>query len=265
MATILLVDNGSTRPLATLQLRQIAKDLSERVGQTIHPVSLQHADAIGVLNGLAVDTFVLFLDRYLAQGERHFIVLPLFFGPSRALSSFIPKKVEELRNQYGDFICDIAPVLYPLPVGEVRLIEILLQCAKQMADQIPSRQAVLVDHGSSVSQVTAVRQHIAGQLQDRLDGWQLGQAAMEGDKSFGDKTNTLADWLKNPPAAQILVLMLFLLPGRHAGPGGDVEMICAKAKKNNADLKIMISPLIGEHELISEILQSRLEKVGLRK
>ncbi len=48
--TIMLVDNGSAKPAATLMLRQLAERLSHKCGQQIHPVSLCHADRISSEN-----------------------------------------------------------------------------------------------------------------------------------------------------------------------------------------------------------------------
>ena len=46
MPTMLLIDNGSSRPGSTLVLRRLAAALSERIGSEVHPVSLQHADKV---------------------------------------------------------------------------------------------------------------------------------------------------------------------------------------------------------------------------
>ena len=127
MSTVLLIDNGSRRPGATLQLREIASQLGDRVGQVIHPVSLQHADKVDAakLGGQPAQIFTPFIEAQLIQGEREFIILPLFFGESKALTSFIPQQVSELKARHGEFQYQVADPVYPLPQGEPQLAMII--------------------------------------------------------------------------------------------------------------------------------------------
>ena len=71
----------------------------------------------------------------------------------------------------------------------------------------------------------------------------------------------LEDWLKaqtEASANEIIVIQLFFLPGRHAGPGGDIEQICVKALTENPNTRIVATALVSEHPLILEILRDRL-------
>ena len=56
----------------------------------------------------------------------------------------------------------------------------------------------------------------------------------------------------------VVLSMLFLSPGRHAGKDGDIEQICAAACKRHPGLEVRITPLVGEHPLLIEILLDRL-------
>ncbi|MEJ2692416.1 MAG: cobalamin biosynthesis protein CbiX [Candidatus Thiodiazotropha sp.] len=180
-ATILLTDNGSSRPESTLNLRRLAERLGRESGMTIHPVSLQHADKTPpqALDGTPAQTFLPFMDRHLSRGERHYLVLPLFFGPSLALSSFLPQQAAKLAERHGAFELRQCPVLCPLPRGEPRLARIL-------CDQLPSldakecRRVILVDHGSPTPQVAAVRNYLATEM-GRILGpdRELREAVME--------------------------------------------------------------------------------------
>ena len=127
MPVYLLVDNGSKKPEATLRLRELAGALSQYVDMRIHAVSLQHADSINPddLDGIPADTFPNFLQQNLEQGEREFIVVPLFFGESRALTSFIPQQVDLARPEYSGISVKVADVVYPLPGGDARLAQII--------------------------------------------------------------------------------------------------------------------------------------------
>jgi len=157
MPTVLLVDNGSTRANATLQLRRIAENLGDVSGEQVHPVSLQHADKISAdeLDGIPAQTFTSFLEARLSAGEREFIVLPLFFGKSRALTSFIPDQVVSLKDKYGVFYIQVTDEIYPLPEGEPHLVNLIDDHVRKTALRHGSKlqHVVLVDHGSPVPEI----------------------------------------------------------------------------------------------------------------
>jgi sirohydrochlorin ferrochelatase len=269
-ATILLVDNGSKRPDATLNLRRLATALSARAGLDVRPVSLQHADAIPVdeLDGMPAKTFVPFLQRQLDKGQHEFVVLPLFFGPSRALTSFIPDSVGELRKRHPAMQLRVADVLCPLPAGEPRLVQILRDHihSTMQAGQVDRARIVLVDHGSPIAEVTAVRQWLAGALDDLLaDSMPLEQAVMErrGGQQYDFNGRLLATVLRQLAEADtsspVVISMLFLSPGRHAGSGGDIAEICQQAADEHPGLRTLITPLVGDHPLLVDILLDRLQ------
>lgn len=270
MPVILLCDNGSTQPNATLQLRRLAQQLSTETGQQIHPVSLQHANRIDAsqLQGEPAQVFREFMQQQLSAGETEFILLPIFFGKSKALTSFVPDEADKLRQQYGDFSLRLAEVIYPLPTGEPLLVDILHDHIQQTAarHQLPLQNLVLVDHGSPIPRVTEVRQHLAQQLQDRLaDGIGLDQAVMERreGKEYDFNGELLEHWLSQKAEAgakSALVIMMFFLPGRHAGENGDIVQICDSVMQQHPDFKVAISPLIAEHPAFVSILQLRLQE-----
>lgn len=269
MPSLLVVDNGSLRPESILQLRSIARALARRLDHPVSPVSLLHASKIPAarLDGEPADTFEPFLRRQADLGEREFVVVPLFFGPSRAVTHLIPEVAGQLRATYGDLQIAVADVLCPLPSGEERLLDILEQhvtpmWAKARADKT---HIVVVDHGSPLPQVTAVRNWLAAGLASRLRG--IGpviEAAMERRPGVAYDFNgrllesVLADVAAGNPEADIVLAMQFISPGRHAGPGGDVEEICRGLHQRYPRLQIMTTPLIGEHPLLIEILASRV-------
>jgi hypothetical protein len=61
------------------------------------------------------------------------------------------------------------------------------------------------------------------------------------------------------PGAVIVLAMMFISPGRHAGPGGDIDQICRDAMDRNPGLRVGVSDLVGEHPLLIEILNQRLQ------
>lgn len=268
MSVILLVDNGSRRAAATLQLRQLAAAVTERTGQTVYPVSLQHADGIDpqALSGVPAQIFYPFLAQQLASGEQEFTIVPLFFGMSRALTSLIPQQLAELKKKYGEFEYRITDVVYPLPQGEPHLPQIFedLVRATVRENRIPLQHVVLVDHGSPIPEVTAVRKQLAQVLQARLgDGVRLYQAVMErrAAKKYDFNGMLLEGLLENlvdSGVTQVIVAMMFFLPGRHAGAGGDIESICEQVQGSYPDIDIKITPLLSEHPALADILFKRI-------
>jgi len=172
MPVILLSDNGSVREHATRQLRMLAEQLSDRTGYIIHPVSLKHADRISAdkLDGKAASIFQSFMKEQLAQGESEFILVPLFFGETKALSLFVADEIKLLKQQFGDFKFDIAEVIYPLPTGEELLTQIIYEHIQSTIKHtnLPMTNIVLVDHGSPNPRVTEVRKHLAKTVQKML-------------------------------------------------------------------------------------------------
>jgi hypothetical protein len=69
----------------------------------------------------------------------------------------------------------------------------------------------------------------------------------------------LADLLATKPWSEhrVIISMQFLLPGRHAGPSGDVAGICHAAEKNHPSLRTQFTKLVAEHPLLIEILADR--------
>lgn len=268
MAVYLLIDNGSKMPEATLRLRALAAALSEQTGRLVHAVSLQHAETIPVeaLAGLPAETFTPFLRQQLASGERAFVVLPLFFGQSRALSSYIPQQCELLEAEFGDFSLRLAEVIYPLPAGDERLARILLEHI-QSVRTVDSTPVVLVDHGSPSPVITAVRRHVAQSLTSLLEDKQaLAEAVMERreGKEYDFNGALLETWLREQAeqgVRSVIVAMMFFLPGRHAGACGDVEEICDRVIRDHPQLSVSITPLISDHPLLVDILADRLHAV----
>ncbi|MCU7800831.1 MAG: cobalamin biosynthesis protein CbiX [gamma proteobacterium symbiont of Lucinoma myriamae] len=267
----LLTDNGSVRENATKQLRKLAKDLSDKTGYIIHPVSLKHADRIAAekLAGKPAEIFQQFMRKQLSEGESEFVLLPLFFGESKSLTSFVSDEVDLLKQQFGDFKFDIAEVIYPLPAGEELLTKIIYEHIQTTTNRksLPMDNIVLVDHGSPNPQVTEVRKHLAKTVQKKLpEDCLLAQAVMErrDDKQYDFNGVLLRDWLLKKVSegeSSAVVILMFFLPGRHAGEGGDIVEICHSVMAEHPGFKISISPLITEHSEFLSLLQKRLNNM----
>lgn len=275
MTCIFLVDNGSLRPAATQSLRRIAASLSERAGHNVQAASLLHSNKIPPeqVDGIPATTLGAAATRAAEQGERDFLVLPLFFGPSKALTGYLPERMGRLQEEHPGVSVRVASPLMDLqgPL-DLRLARILRdgvlardgELSKTRPGQRPS--VALVDHGSPVPEVTAVRNALAGQLGALLEGEAARVTACSMERREGDQyrfNEPLLEHLLGQPgfdSGPVILSMLFLSPGRHAGPGGDVETICAEACEHHPGLETAITPLAGEHEGLLEILSDRLEQ-----
>ena len=271
MREILLLDNGSRRPQSTLALRDLAARLAARLRQPVQPVSLAHSDLISAdkLAGQpAITLETRLLDR-LRQGIQRFLVIPLFFGPSGALTEAIPALAARLRADAGPLDVRLAAPLCPLPQGEPRLTAILLDRIATTAreTQFQPRRLVLVDHGSPRPEVNAARRWVAADLRARLEaGIQVEEAAMErrAGPQYDFNGELLLEVLRRLARADsqgpVFVAPLFLFAGRHAGPGGDLDEIAGAVKAEYPALRIALTGLVGDHPALLDILASRYQE-----
>jgi sirohydrochlorin ferrochelatase len=158
-----------------------------------------------------------------------------------------------------------------LPKGEPRLVRILHdQLVKVLDREAPAKaRVVLVDHGSPIPEVTAVRAWLAGALRGELGAdTPLFEAVMErrAGSEYDFNGPLLEEVLERlaaeQPGAPIVLSMLFLSPGRHAGSGGDIEQICETVRQRHRGLRIRVTPLVAEHPVLVDILADRLAEAS---
>ncbi|HTL66960.1 MAG TPA: CbiX/SirB N-terminal domain-containing protein [Lacunisphaera sp.] len=266
----LLVDNGSLQPAATLALRGLATKLALRLGEPVEPVSLLHSSAIDAaqLNGRAAEILGPALERRLAAGREEFVIVPLFFGPSQALTAYIPGCLARLREKHPALRARLAPALHA--PGDDRLARILADHVRFELAKNPATatRVALVDHGSPVAAVTAVRNELASQLAGLLGGEVAAVAPCSMERrpepEYDFAAPLLADLLARAPWSEgrVIVAMQFLLPGRHAGVDGDVAKICRAAEAAHPPLRTTMTTLVGAHPLLVEILADRWRAAG---
>lgn len=269
MRKVFLVDNGSLRPSSTLNLRRVAAALTKRTGVEVEPVSLLHSNKVPAadLGGEAAKTFGPTATRWAKHGVDDIIILPFFFGPSRALTDYVPERVRTLQENCPDVRVRVARPLMDLQgATDLRLAHILKDgvLAATGAEERPS--VALVDHGSPVPEVTAVRNVLAGQLSVLLEGEvsRVTGASMERREGDAYRFNEpLLEHVLDRPGFRdqhVVVSMLFLSPGRHAGGDGDVAAICKDAQARNPRLRTTMTRLAGEHDAILDLLSDRLHE-----
>ncbi len=262
-----LMDNGSLEPAATLGLRALAAKLGERIGTRVEPVSLLHSSAVPAekLGGTPAEILEPALERRLAAGQNEFLIVPLFFGPSGALTDYLPKRIAHLRGKYPALAIRVAAPLYA--AGDDRLARILADQVRALGAS--ARRVALVDHGSPAKAVTEVRNELACQLAGQLgSAYTVSPASMERREGAAyDFCEPLLERLLRSPgwsASEVVVAMQFLLPGRHAGPDGDVAEICRAAEaESGGALRTTMTGLVAEHPLLVDILADRWSGAGL--
>jgi sirohydrochlorin ferrochelatase len=271
--TILLVDNGSLEPASVLGLRAVAAALAGRVGRPVEPVSLLHSSAVPAeaLGGVPAEILEPALERRAAAGQRDFVVVPLFLGPSGALTGYLPQRVARLQAKWPDLRVRLAA-----PVGgtdgiEPRLVDLLEAGVRGLLPAGERPAVALVDHGSPARAVTALRNAAAAALRDRLGDVVRAVRPASMERRAGPEyafADPLLERLLDEPgfeAGTVIVAMCFLLPGRHAGPAGDVAQICDAARARHQALRTCLTPVLGTYPGLVGILADRLAAVLVKR
>jgi sirohydrochlorin ferrochelatase len=266
---ILLVDNGSLAPAATFCLRDISVRLGAALQQPVAPVSLLHSQTIPreQLDGIPAEILEPALERRANEGTNNFLLVPFFLGPSRALSEYLPARVHRLKATHPQLHVQMAPPLVDLsgPPDE-RIASILEERVRSaMSRGSTSPRVILVDHGSPTRDVADVRNHLARQLRTRLGRavQQVTAASMERrpgpEYAFNEPLLEHAlDQTASVPGT-VIVALLFLAPGKHAGPDGDIARICQAAGSRYPQLHILITEPLGSHPGLISILSDHVQ------
>ena len=262
---VFLVDNGSLRPQATLILRNLADALAERTVLPVEAVSLLHSHKIAAdkINGASATIVKRRLRECLAAGQREFIFLPLFLGPSLAVTDYLPQVIDELSGEYPELKVRIASVLAGdnLDLPDPRLAQILADQIRALQPS-PNTKVALVDHGTPIIEVNRVRNAVGRQLASELDASLVLPCSMERREgeayAFNDPLLEKLGEVDHFAGGCLILAMFFLLPGRHAGEGGDVAEICDGLISEGVFEQIQNTPLLGEHPMLLEILEDRL-------
>ena len=253
---IILVDNGSYEPAATLALRDLAKSVSFLTKQEVRPVSTMHSTKIApaLLGGQPAVIFEQAVQQAKADGIDELVVLPLFIGPSRAITEYLPK-----------VFADAQPGAMKLTIRQPLFGEDGFELTGMLADNLRatgwtkgSGTVLLCDHGSPIPEVTACRNALAATLRQELGLKPEELIACSMERREGaeyDFNEPLLEHALQSAKGDAVILMLFLLPGRHAGPDGDVATIAKEHAP--AGLRWKLSPLLGTHTSLPSLLELR--------
>lgn len=267
---ILLVDNGSHRAESTLSLRHVAQALGGRIGAEVHPVSLLHSTKVdpAELGGGPAQILEPFLRDRRVEGRNSFLVIPFFFGHSAAIYEYLPQRIREMSRGWPELEVRVAPPMVKLDEqGDLCVAQILSELVvKKMDEEGLNQPAVsLVDHGTPRVAVNRVRNHVAGQLASLLGDQVAVVEASSMERREGSDYDFNEPLLENLLGRQgfdreVILSMLFISPGRHAGPGGDIARICEEAEGRCPGLRAFTSDLFATHPGVIELLARRSEE-----
>jgi sirohydrochlorin ferrochelatase len=266
-----LFDNGSLRAASTLSLRRTAAAVSERLGSPVKAVSLLHSSGVDAeaLGGEPAELLEPALLKWLAdRPDGEAILLPLFFGPSGALTEYVPERLNSIRAKYPKARIALAHWLVDMSTPDTRIAEALADSARRCIGEngLERPKVLLVDHGSPQPTVAAVRDYLGSQVSELLKGEVelVGTASMERrpgpEYAFNDPLLSVALTQKPFDSGDVVVLMQFLSPGRHAGPSGDIAEICGEASRGRTELRTHLSEPIGNDPRVVAVLIQRYEE-----
>jgi sirohydrochlorin ferrochelatase len=266
-----LFDNGSLRAASTLSLRRVARVLETKIAAPVTPVSLLHSSAVPAdqLEGVPAQILEPALLKWLHErpdGEA--ILLPLFFGPSGALTEYLPERLATIRAKFPDSRLRLAKWLVDVGERDFRIASALADAARKSIaeNQLSRPKVLLVDHGSPQPGVAAVRDFLGAQVRGLLGSsvQSVGVASMErrpgSEYEFNEPLLSFA--LSRGPFSEgdVVILLQFLSPGRHAGPQGDIAQICEEAQRGNDRLRTYMTEPISADPRVVDVLVQRYQE-----
>ncbi len=125
----------------------------------------------------------------------------------------------------------------------------------------------MVDHGGPAPASAALRDAVAAAVRTRLGelAARVAPASMESPEGPGFSFNQpLLGGLLGAAGftrGEVVIAPLFLAPGRHAGPGGDLEGIARAAEARSPGLRCHFTDLVGSHPLAIALFARNLREL----
>jgi len=271
-SSIVLIDNGSLNPNSVIEARSLAHSLAQRLQQPVVSLSVAHSDAIPAseLGGEPAMLWERYLENAGSNGIRQIYAIPLFIGPGFALKK--AKRMALKRAKAGERVIVrwADPIVSETDQDSI-LQEILVENVLRVLDtssgarQIP--RVLLVDHGSPFEEVTSCRNYAASLLQESLGNRVESVVGCSMERREGREFDFNEPSLeralamaKREPIDRIVLCYLFLFPGRHAGPGGDIDEICQKEGWESGQ-NLLKTELIGSNPKVLDLLETRLDSI----
>lgn len=277
--TCFLFDNGSLRADATRSLRKLASALETRLGVAVEAVSLLHSTKISAdeLDGVPARLLEPALEDFFSRqpnADAQAVLLPLFFGPSGAVTGYLPGRIKALLARFpaaritqARWLVDTAQA----DGGAPEIVGILADRVRAVIGRagLHRPSVLLVDHGTPKRSVTAVRNLLGAALARELadECPCVGVASMERREGehYDFNEPLLERALATPPSDQgdVVVALQFLSPGRHAGPGGDIARICQLAEAAMPGLRThQTDTLAGDPRLVDLLARRYAEALA---
>ena len=264
----LLADNGSFEARSIMNLRRATQLTAESARVKVLPVSLLHSSKVdpSLLDGIKAETMADFLTGPIGQSVDDLRILPFFFGPSRALTEWLPEKLEQWQSERDDRNFHILDCLHQS--GDSRLAVALEDLCHQAIEKNKLKKPflALVDHGTPVFDVHRVREEVGEELKERMADHVSGFSTCSMERRAGGEYDFNEPLLENlldekiEGFEEMLVAQLFLSPGRHAGVGGDLDRICSSFANSSPSHRLVRTDLLGTHPSVLEILLERIER-----
>ncbi len=262
---IALIDNGSLEPAAHAGLRAAASEISRLAEIRVEAVSWKHSDQIpsyALSDGPALTLATWVLDQ-IAAGEDEFVFIPFFISPQGAIGSSLRRDLDALRKETSGFEYSFTDGLTAETLGTVVAQRVRESIAAAKLDR---PRVIVVDHGGPSPASAIVRDAVADAALAELGAEvsRLTPASMESPDGpeFDFNRPLLAEALRSPGLSPgpVLVAPLFLSPGRHAGPGGDLARIAEEERVRAPGLRCIFTGLVGTHPMAIEELASSLSR-----
>jgi len=267
---VILMDNGSHRAESTMNLRRIAQSLSQHINIEVHPVSLLHSTKVDAsnLDGKKAEILEPFIRSRCEKGVDSFFIIPFFFGQSAALKDYLPERGKDIKSKWQKTEIKLAPTLVKLEdkndycVSNI-ISELVLEKIEE--ENLKNPYVTLVDHGTPIKEVNQVRNHISQQLSEILNGRVAKVKASSMERREGKEYEFNEPLLENLLGQNdfirdVVLAMLFISPGRHAGAGGDIDQICQSAENECNTLRTFKSKLFAMHPKVLDLLASRYKE-----
>lgn len=261
---VALIDNGSLEPAAHVQLRAVAAALSTEVGVRVEAVSWKHSDrsdAGATAHASRIWTLAPFVTAQLAAGEREFVFVPFFISAQGAIGSALRRDLEDLQRNSSGFSFTFSDGLAARGVIAGIVADNIRETIARHALHRPS--IIVVDHGGPARASAILRDQLTAEVRQELG--EMAHAVMAASLEGGDHAHNrplLEDLLHSPEHARgdVVIAPLFLAPGRHAGPRGDLANIAdAAAARSAGALRCRFTSLIGLHPRVVAALGAGLQ------
>lgn len=260
---VALIDNGSLAAAAHRNLRALALALAQRTGTQVEAVSWKHSDRINpeMLDGVRAQTLVPWLTRQVLAGQREFVFIPFFVSAQGAIGSWLRKDIEKLQSELGGFRFAFTSGLNT----QGALVHIVSDRIRETIRRHELRRppVIVVDHGGPSPRSAQLRDSIAAELHHllRTEISSLAAASLEGAE-YRHNLPVFTDVLASAgfDRGDVVVAPLFLAPGRHAGPRGDLMEIAVAAEDRltAAPLRCHFTELVGTHPDVTDVLAHAL-------